>query len=276
MEAGGEMEDMGEKSMKGGKYGIKNLQRTLPSLPEWTSEEADKYDNLNDLYKQVVGQFSRYMGHVLKNVGSVYETFHSVEQPGDVYAPAPKARQQEAVVFLNKQLFETPRWLLDYSILNKISNPAGGDPVGSIQSGVLNSLLSANRLNSLLQSAARFGDTHVYTAEDLLADAHQEIWKELTTHQPIDAYRRNLEKSYAEAIITIIGPAPAVTGLPPGIVLSFGPGTKNTDLPSIARGELVALRSRIQAAIPATTDRLSKYHLEDLAERIRQALNPKG
>src|SRR5258708_111463 len=145
-DARAQMEDLGDNSMKAGEYGIKNLQRILPSLPEWTSEEADKYDNLNDLYKQVVGQFSRYMGHVLKNVGSVYETFHSVEQPGDVYAPAPKARQQEAVAFLNKQLFETPRWLLDYSILNKISNPAAGDPVASIQSAVLNTLLSANLL----------------------------------------------------------------------------------------------------------------------------------
>ena len=272
-DARAQTEDLGDNSMKAGEYGIKNLQRILPSLPEWTSEEADKYDNLSDLYKQVLGQYSRYMGHVLKNIGSVYETFHSVEQPGDVYAPAPKALQQEAVTFLSKQLFETPRWLLDYPILNKISNPSGGDPVGSIQTGVLSSLLSASRLNSLLQSTGRFGDAKVYSAEDLLADTRKEIWKELTTHQPIDAYRRNLQKTYAEAMITIISPAPAPSGLPPGF--SFGPGTKNTDLPSIARAELVALRSRIQAAIPATTDRLSKYHLEDLAERIRQALNPK-
>lgn len=269
-------EDLGDNSMKAGEYGIKNLQRILPSLPEWTSEEADKYDNLNDLYKQVVSQFSRYMGHVLRNVGAVYETFRSVEQPGDVYAPAPKARQQEAVAFLGKQLFETPRWLLDYSILNKISNPSGGDPVGSLQTGVLSSLLSANRMNRLLQSAGRFGETKVYTVEDLLADTRKEIWKELSTHQPIDAYRRNLQKTYAEALIGIISPTSPSSGMPGGLLIMFGPGTKNTDLPSIARAELTTLRSKILAAIPATTDRLSKYHLEDLAERIKQALNPKG
>ncbi|HTI08312.1 MAG TPA: zinc-dependent metalloprotease [Puia sp.] len=267
-------EDLGDNSMKAGEYGIKNLQRILPSLPQWTSEEADKYDNLNDCYKQVLGQFGRYMGHVLRNVGAVYETFRSVEQPGDVYAPAPKARQQEAVTFLGKQLFETPRWLLDYSILNKISNPSGGDPVGSLQTGILSSLLSANRLNSLLQSASRFGETKVYTVEDLLGDTRKEIWKELSTHQPIDVYRRNLQKTYAEAMITILNPAPAPAGIPAGILVFFGPGTKNTDLPSIARAELITLRSRMLAAIPATTDRLSKYHLEDLAERIKQALNP--
>ena len=271
-------EDLGDNSMKASEYGIKNLQRILPNLPEWTKEEADKYENLSDIYRQVLGQFGRYMGHVVRNVGGVYETFHSVEQPGDVFEPTPKAKQQEAVAFLNKQLFETPRWLLDYSILNKISNPTGGDPVGSIQTGVLGSLLSASRLNNLLQSANRFGDAKVYTVDDLLNDTHKGIWKELTTHQPIDGYRRNLQKAYVESLITFIGPsqgAPSLPGLPPGIVIMFGPNTKNTDLPSIARAELTGLRSQILASIPGTGDKMSKYHLQDVAERIRQALNPK-
>jgi Met-zincin/Domain of unknown function (DUF5117)/Domain of unknown function (DUF5118) len=271
-------EDLGDNSMKASEYGIKNLQRILPNLPEWTKEEADKYENLGDMYRQVLGQFSRYMGHVLRNVGGVYETFHSVEQSGDVFEPTPKVKQEEAVAFLNKQLFETPRWLLDYSILNKISNPTGGDPVGSIQTGMLGSLLSASRLNNLLQAANRFGDSKVYTVDDLLSDAHKGIWKELTTHQPIDNYRRNLQKAYVESLISFISPStggPSLPGLPPGIVIFFGPNTKNTDLPSIARAELTGLRSQILAAIPGAGDKLSKYHLQDVAERIRQALNPK-
>ncbi len=268
-------EDLGDNSMKASEYGIKNLQRILPRLPEWTREENDKYDNLGDMYKQVVGQFGRYMGHVLKNVGGVYETFRSVEQPGDVYAPTPKARQREAIAFLNTQLFDTPHWLLDESILNKISNPSGGDPVGSIQTGVLSSLLSASRMNSLLQSASRYGDSKVYSVEDLLNDTHKGIWKELTTHQPITVWRRNLQKTYVESLISILNPASPPSGLG-GLILLFGPNTKNTDLPSIARAELSELRTQILANEGATTDRLSKYHLQDLAERIRRALDPRG
>ena len=269
-------EDLGDNSMKASEYGIKNLQRILPNLPEWTGEEADKYENLDEMYKQVVGQYGRYMGHVLKNVGGVYETFHSIEQPGDVYAPNPRDRQRAAVAFLNAQLFETPRWLLDKSILNKISSPSGGDPVGSIQTGVLGSLLSASRLNSLLQSANRFGDTEVYTVVDLLADTHKGVWKELVSHQPVNPWRRNLQKTYVESLISIVNPAPPPSGVPAGLIFLFGPNTKNTDLPSIARAELAGLRAQILASLPLTTDQLSKYHLQDLAERIRRALDPKG
>lgn len=274
-DARAQTEDLGDNSMKAGEYGIKNLQRILPNLPEWTKEEADKYENLTDMYKQILGQFNRYINHVSRNVGSVYETFRSVEQSGDVFEPAPRPRQQEAIAFLNKQLFETPHWLLDYSILNKISNPSGSDPVGNIQTNTLSGLLSSNRLNTMLQSASRFSEAKVYTVEDLVGDLHKGIWKELTTHQAGDVYRRNLQKTYVESLITIMNPVAAAPMTIGGFTISFGPNTKSTDLPSIARAELTSLRSQILAAIPVTGDKLNKYHLQDVAERIRQALNPK-
>ena len=270
-----QMEDLGDNSMLAGEYGIRNLRRILPLLPEWTREEGDKYDNLEEMYRELVGQFSRYMGHVLKNVGGVYETFRSVEQAGDVYAPAPKIRQREAVAFLNTQLFQTPTWLMNDSILNKFSNPSGGDPVGNIQTGALSSLLSASRMNTLVQSANRFGEGNVYTVEDLIGDLHKGIWREMTTHQPVTVWRRNLQKTYVESLLSILNPAAPPSGIPSGLILLFGPNTKNTDLPSIVRAELVGLRAQMLAALPQITDRLTRYHLQDLAERLRRALEPK-
>jgi hypothetical protein len=269
-------EDLGDNSVKAGEYGIRNLKRIVPGLPDWTKEEGDKYENLAEMYRQVVAQYNRYMGHALKNVGGICETFHSVEQPGDVYTPTPRARQHEAVLFLNTQLFATPHWLMDTAILNKVSNPSGGDPVAPLQTGVLSSLLSATRLNSLLLSASRYGQNSVYTVEDLLGDVRKGIWGELDTHRPTDAWRRGLQKTYVESLITLINPSAASSSGFPGLVIFFGPSTKNSDLPSIAKAELTSLRSKILAAIPLTTHRLTRYHLQDLAQRIKQALEPKG
>ncbi len=106
-------EDLGDNSMKASEYGIKNLKRILPQLPEWTKEEADVYENLDDMYSQLTIQYNRYVYHVLKNVGGIYEVPKSVEQAGDVYMPTPKATQKEAIAFFNKQLFTTPTWLLE-------------------------------------------------------------------------------------------------------------------------------------------------------------------
>jgi len=266
-------EDLGDNSMKASAYGIKNLQRIIVMLPEWTKEDADKYDNLKDMYSALVGQYSRYMGHVVKNVGGIYETPKSIEEKGDVYEPTPKAMQEEAVTFLNKQLFETPEWLLDKNILNKISDPISSEMVSNVQIGILNSLLSAQRLNRMAASSNRFGIAHTYPMDKMLDDVKKGVWSELSSHKVIDGYRRNLQKAYVEALIALLNPVPSVN---PFGGSSRDANTKNTDVTSVARAQLVALKTQINSVIPATTDKMSKYHLQDVSDRIKKALDPKS
>lgn len=269
-------EDLGDNNMKASAYGIKNLQRILPNLATWTKEDADVYENLEDLYRQLTIQFNRYMNHVVRNVGGIYEVPKSVEQPGDVYSPTPKATQKEAMDFLNKQLFETPTWIIDKNILNKFSNPTNSENLGSIQTNVVNSLVSSARLSRMVYSANRFGTANTYSADEMLTDAEKAIYTELTTKKPVDMYRRNLQKTYAEALISILNPSGGIS-----FTISFGGGlpsagsVKTSDVMSIARAHLVSLRSKILAAIPGTADTMTKYHLQDVAERIRKALDPK-
>ena len=270
-------EDLSDNAMKASEYGIKNLKRILPNLPEWCREEGDRYDNLEEIYQQVVGQFGRYMGHVVKNVGGVQETFKSVEQPGDVYEATPKATQKEAVEFLVKNLYVTPTWLLNKDILNKFSNPGLEETVSTVQANNLKSLLSPARLFRLDICAGRFGSS-AYSVDDLLTDAKKGVWSELTAASPIDIYRRKLQKEYIADLILLIGtepppPAPLVA-LPRGFNVFTG-DIRNTDVPSAARAQLVELRTEISGAIPRETDKVSKNHLQDVQERIKQALNPK-
>ena len=271
-------EDLSDNNVKASEYGIKNLKRILPMLPEWTREEADQYDNLEEMYGQLVGQFGRYMGHVTKNVGGVYETFRSIEQPGDIYEATPKAVQKDAVDFLNKQLFVTPTWLLNKDILNKFSNPGSEELVSTLQANTLKSLLSAGRLFRLAACSGRY--TGSYGVDELLTDVKKGVWTELGAAGTIDIYRRNLQKEYVAALIILVNPPPPVAlpaGLPAGRGFAniFTGDIKSTDVPSIARAQLVELRNEIAGAIPREADKLSKYHLQDVQERIKQALNPK-
>ncbi len=270
-------EDLGDNSMKASEYGIRNLKRIIVQLPQWTMEEADTYENLDNMYAQLTIQFGRYMNHVSKNVGGIYETFKSVEQPGDVYEPTPKKIQQQAVAFLHTQLFETPYWLLNKDILNKINSPSSNERMTNTQGSVLQSLLSSSRLFRMAIIRDRYGKSVVYGPDELVTDLETGIWKELSATAAIDPFRRNLQKEYVDALISLINPTqPAIpANIPRGLILFFGGDIKNTDIPSIARAHLVALRKRILASVPRISDKLSKYHLEDVAERIRQALEPK-
>jgi hypothetical protein len=264
-------EDLGDNAMKASEYGIRNLKRIVPSLSEWTNEEADGYNNLAQMYGQVVNQYQRYMGHVIRNIGGYYETPKTVEQSGNVFEVTPKATQKEAVAFLHKQLFETPSWMLDKNILNRINSPVF-EQISSVQDNALGSILSSSRLGRMITSSNRFDNA--YTMEELFSDLKKGIWSELPARKKIDYYRRNLQKSYVERMIALMTPT-APLQLGGGITLSFGPDVKKTDISSMVRAHLSALRSEIVTAAPLIPDTMSRYHLQDLAERIKSALDPK-
>jgi len=265
-------EDLGDNAMKASEYGIRNLKRIMANLTQYTREEADRYENLNDMYRVVVGQMNRYIGHVSRNIGGYYETAKSVEQNGDVYEMVPKATQKEAVAFIQKQVFATPTWMIDRNIMNKISNP-NTNQLTTIQDNALQSLLQTARLGRMVNMAARFDNA--YNIDEYFSDLKKGIFSELPSRARIDAHRRNLQKSYVERMSALLKPASG------GISISFGafnaPVTDvmKTDISSVARAHLIQLRNEVVAASASYADNMSKYHLQDLAERIKRALDPK-
>ena len=265
-------EDLGDNAMKASEYGIKNLKRVMVGLPTWTKEEADMYQNLDEMYSAIAGQYNRYMNHVARNIGGYYETEKSVEQPGDVYDIVPKMIQKDAVNFLQKQLFETPTWMLDKNLLNKFSSPAT-DLVGTIQDNMLNNLLSTSRLARMATMAERYDNS--YNVDEFLIDMKKGLFSEIPARSKIEIRRRNLQKGYVDRLIALINPTTTSTISLPGITLSFGTDVRKTDVSSVARANLTQLRSELLTAAPAISDNMSRYHVQDLAERIRQALNPR-
>jgi len=264
-------EDLGDNAIVASEYGIKNLKRILVNLPIWTKEEGDKYKNLNGMYLQLIDQFQNYMDHVSKNIGGVYETFKSVEEQGDVYAPTPIAMQKAAMAFLQSQLFTTPKWLLDYSILNKISNPAANERIQSIQTNTLKSLLEKGRLLRLNTSYTRFNNTS-YALHDMMEDTRKGLFSELATQKATDVFRRNLQKTYVSQLGELIKPTASYVSAP--IPYKAGPvDIENTDVVSEIKIQL----KKLAAALKTNTsnDVATQNHYDDLKERIKKILNPK-
>ena len=271
-------EDLGDNTVLASEYGIKNLKRIIVKLPEWTKEEADRYENLSDVYMQLVTQYNRYMGHVIKNIGGVYETFKSVEEAGDVYTATPLERQKSAMSFLQNQLFTTPKWLLDNNILNKISNQVANERLQTIQTNILKSLLDKGRLYRLTTSNTRFGNAS-YSLHDMMEDTRKGLFSELTSHQATDIFRRNLQKTFVSQLGDLINPSSApisISASAPNARMA-GPAVdvENTDVISEAKAQLKKLASSIQANKAAITDPSSLNHFDDLQDRIKHILDPK-
>jgi hypothetical protein len=268
-------ECIGDNAMKASTYGIKNLQRIVPNLINWTKEPNEDYAGLNQMYGEVVGQLRRYIGHVCYNFGGIYETLKKNNQAGNVYEYVSKATQKEAADFINKQVFTTPTWLINKDISAKTGNNST-TTILTVQEGALNRMLSTATMNKMLNAEASIGN-QAYTVNDLLGDLRQSVFTELASKKPIDIYRRNLQKSYVERLGSIINP-PAATG---GFTISFGGAaapvvdTKKSDILSYLKGHARELKALADAASAATADKASKYHLQDLSDRLRKILDPK-
>ena len=267
-------EDLGDNAVKASMYGIKNLQRIVPQLMLWTKKENEDFTTLSGIYNQVSGQFNRYMGHVARNVGGIHKTPKVVEDPDPVYEYVSKEKQVEAVAFLNQQLFTTPTWLINKDVFAR----TGANPltvIGNIQDAALNRLFSESTLNKLINAEASIGN-NAYKITTLFSDMKKGIWSELAARKPIDVYRRNLQKSYINILDRLLNPAsPASAGGGGGftIVLQTA-NTDKSDIKSVVRAHLTALKAEVSAAATGTTDLMSKYHLQDVVIRIDKALNP--
>ena len=267
-------EQVGDDAMKGSYWGTENLKRIVPNLMKWTRESNEGYDGLRTMYGEVVNQFNRYNGHVVKYVGGIMETPKTVEQEGAVYEIVSKAKQKEAVAYLNKNLFETPKWLLNNDVFAK-TGQSGLTTIGGVQDNILNRMLSTRSLSKLIDAEASLGN-NAYRITDLLGDMKSGIYAELTARKSTDIFRRNLQKSYVMALTRLIDAGNAGSSLSMGgiSIQVSGSSVDKTDLKSVVKAHLSTLRSELLAASTTVADPMTRYHWKDLADRIEQTLKP--
>jgi hypothetical protein len=269
-------EQVGDDAMKGSSYGIKNLQRIVPNLQNWTREANEDYEGMKTIYQEVVSQFARYNGHVAKYIGGIMETPKTQEQTGPVYELVSKAKQKEALEFLQKQLFNTPTWLLDQQVFDK-TGQSGLTIVGSVQDNILNRIMSSRTLTKLVEAEAAAGKK-AYGILEYMGDVKAGVWAELATKKPIDVYRRNLQKTYVNTLINILNP-PAASAISFGG--GFGPAAPSlvsadkSDVRTVVKAHLQRLKADASSAAVLYTDTMSKIHLQDISDRISKALDPK-
>ncbi|MEO5911061.1 MAG: zinc-dependent metalloprotease [Pelobium sp.] len=266
-------EDLGDDAIKASTYGIANLKRILPNIEKWTYEEGKSYDNLEELYGEVLSQFNRYMGHVRSSIGGIYENDKTYEQKGEVYTHVEKAKQKASMKFIVDQAFMTPKWMFVNEETAKFDNAEMVDRIRRMQTGVLNGILDFSRLGRVIDNSAKNGK-NAYAIDELFADLHKGIFTELTSGANIDVYRRNLQRGYIERLEYLMtqdtdAPAGARFGAPKI-------DASQSDIRPMARLELMNLQSDLKRALPRYSNTIIKAHLVDALARIDVILNPKG
>lgn len=280
---GDETEAVGDQdAVKATGWGLKNIRREMAYLMPATVNATEPYDDLNDLYGRLIGQWRTELTHVTNIVGGAESQEKYGGQQGVRFTPLGRARQQAAVKFLNENAFATPTFFLDENILRRI------EPVGEVarivnaQAGIMNSLLQNNRLLRVAEFDGAAKSTG-YSVVELLDDVRKGIFSELAKGGKIDVYRRGLQRAYVEALNLKLNPPPANAAMA-GRFGGAGSGRpvppvldpKLSDINAAVRADLRALEVELKAAESKAGDKVTKAHVADLRARVADALKGKA
>ena len=250
-------EAIGDDAMRASDYGVENLKRITDRLVDWTREDGEDYSNLEEIYNNVVSQWSRYTGHVVTNIGGVAQVRKRQGQRGVPFEMIPKRDQERAMDYLDRQVFTTPAWMLDSDILDRFQGTGTVDQVGSRQSSALNQVLNVTRMKRLVEQEAFHGN-RAYTLGEMLNDLREAVWREAMNGRATDAYRRNLQRAYLDRMKDLMMDDNAMA----------------SDVAPFARGQLMTLMDELASASMNNRHEATRLHFVDAVIRIETMLDP--
>jgi hypothetical protein len=246
-------ESVGDDPVKASTYGLKNLKIVAPNLAKWTATPGEGYEDLAELYGELIGVWSRYAGHVVTNIGGVYEHFITVDDEGVTYSHLPKAEQAEAMKFLTANVFTTPKWLIQDEIVKNVGPAGTVDLIRRMQVRQLNNLLNADRLGRMIDNEALNGSS-AYSLTAMLSDLRVGLWSELNGAKAIDPYRRNIQRAHVMRLGELMND-------------DFDP---RSDINAAARAELRIIQQNARNKALSYRAGIMRYHLQDIDALITE------
>jgi len=256
-------------------WGLRSIKQIMPLVVPASVHDGEDYEDLALIYGRLINQWATEMRHVGIIVGGADAQEKYAGQSGARYRPWPRARQKEAVRFLNENAFATPTFFLSSDILRLIEVEGALRRINQAQAGVLGTLFNDRRLERMVEFEA-VTPRDAYGLTEYLGDVRSGIWRELSgASVSIDPYRRELQRSYLTLVAGKVNPAPFTppAGFPPQLLNQIGPARATSDIRAAFRAELRALDAELVRAIPKARV-ITRAHLEDARDQIRKILNP--
>lgn len=276
-------ENIGDDPVLATTLGFKNLERVINGwLVKATTRPGEDFDLLKETFQDVWGLRRLWLGSVVRMVGGVVESRTLAGRGGDQFTRVPKAKQKEAVKFLQEQVFVPPTNLIKPELLNQFQYFGAADIIINQQKQTLETLLSPMRFK-LLTDAEALDAKNAYTLREFMTDVQGGLFSEVTKPgASIDLYRRALQRNYIDHLKTLLNrpPAPVVAGGfggrgNPEIMAMMTAGWQQTDFRGTARVMLEQLSQRLAAAALAAKDAATVSHLKDCRKEIEMILDPK-
>jgi hypothetical protein len=275
--------DFGSDPLKFYAHRVKLADEVFANMETKLEKPGEGYQVLRRSFDVAFGQEGHGIVLAAKYIGGVYHYRDHVGDPGNrvPFHPVPAAKQKEALQFLREHLFSPSAFRFSPKLLNKLASPRFTDftdlaanfktrfdvPIHdivlSLQNTVLDRLYHPLVLSRILDSeiaANEPGDA--FSVGVLFTELQDSIWAETKTAGAslnIDSYRRSLQRAHLRKLVDIV----------------LHDAKVPEDAQTLARQNLTALRSQLQAAVGKPGVKMSletRAHLTESISRIDDAL----
>ena len=145
-------ENIGDDPVNASNYGLMNLKIVSQNLEKWTIKEGMNFEDLNELYGELISVYRRYIYHVSSMIGGVNQTLMNKGQSAIPFKNVSKDEQLKAIDFLNTNLWSSPIWLYDKKLISKIKKEGVLTLISNLQKSVFNRILSVKKLNTIIST----------------------------------------------------------------------------------------------------------------------------
>ena len=199
-----------------------------------------------------------------------------IKQPNKkgLYTHMPRKKQVDALTFLDKELFQTPSWLIDKAIFERIEYSGSVERIRGLQERTLKNLLSLGKMARLIENETLNG-SEAFKLTDLTTALRNSIWSELKRGEKIDTYRRNLQRAHIDRLFYLMTADNQSKRQGSDYVKSTAVNTSQSDIRAVTRFELNELKRLATRAVFESKDSMTRIHLKDVTKRIDDILNPK-
>ena len=181
-------EDLGDDHIKAGDYGISNLKILMQNLEEWNMDRGERYDGMENMYMEIVNQYTRYLRHVLPYIGGIrYEEVRQGDGKATSKHYISREKQREAMLWLLEQARTYGDWLTDKDLIGKleINLNANDKLLSTITSGLMNAAVLYR-----IQEGGQVDPQQNYVLDDYMDDLTEALFKAPTAGRLTDVEQK--------------------------------------------------------------------------------------
>lgn len=201
-------EDLGDDHIKASDYCISNLKIILNNLQEWHKDSGESYEELVNVYKEVLKQYHRVVFHVTSDIGGIElkEVMQGEPSSNKTAVYKTKAEQKRVMLWVINQARTNLEWITPKYVIDRFSQdnilPNVND---NMAAALVSTLFNPAAIGRMYVSSVKLGDKKAYTVDGYLNDLVNATFSKSVKQQNLSSSDMEIEAVTLDQLMKLSG-----------------------------------------------------------------------